>query len=287
MDAAILQALEMIRCPFLDVFFGIFTALGEELIIAAIIAVIYICFSKRAGEQALLTVLTASCVTTAIKSGVRRLRPYAAGTVERVDIDNALVSTADLDADMSFPSGHATATGGFFSTVAIRLRKPLAIVLCALFVLLVMLSRLYLGVHYPTDVLAGLAIGVGCAFLWQLIYSKWYGARLYIYLGIALCTLPLLFFERTGTESMFQISAMTLATAIGLLIENRFIGFEDTKRWLHRLFRLGIVLACAALPYLVLHFALPDGNWFSFLTYFVTLLAAMTLAPFLYKKLKI
>ena len=52
MDAIILQAVEKIRCPFLDVFFAVFTALGEELIIAAIIAVIYICFSKRTGEQA-------------------------------------------------------------------------------------------------------------------------------------------------------------------------------------------------------------------------------------------
>ena len=105
MDTAILQALEKIRCPFLDVFFGIFTALGEEMIVAAVIAVIYICFSKRVGEQALVTVLTASCFTAAIKSGLRRLRPYEAGTVDRVNIDNPLVSTADLDADMSFPAG--------------------------------------------------------------------------------------------------------------------------------------------------------------------------------------
>ena len=287
MDAAILQALEKIRCPFLDVFFGIFTALGEEMIIASIIAVVYICFSKRIGEQALVTVLTASCVTAAVKSGVRRLRPYEAGAVDRVHIDNALVSTADLDPDMSFPSGHATATGGFFSALAIRIRKPLAVVLCSLFVLLVMLSRLYLGVHYPTDVLAGLAVGVGCAFLWQLVYRKWYGARLYIYLGVALCTLPFLFIPRTATHSMFQISAIALATAIGLLIEDNFIKFEDTDRWLHRLFRLLIVLACAAVPYLILHFTLPEGNWFDFLTYFAALLPAMTLAPFLYKKLKI
>lgn len=287
MDAAILQALEKIRCPFLDVFFGIFTALGEEMIIASIIAVVYICFSKRIGEQALVTVLTASCVTAAVKSGVRRLRPYEAGAVDRVHIDNALVSTADLDPDMSFPSGHATATGGFFSALAIRIRKPLAVVLCSLFVLLVMLSRLYLGVHYPTDVLAGLAVGVGCAFLWQLVYRKWYGARLYIYLGVALCTLPFLFIPRTATHSMFQISSIALATAIGLLIEDNFIKFEDTDRWLHRLFRLLIVLACAAVPYLILHFTLPEGNWFDFLTYFAALLPAMTLAPFLYKKLKI
>ena len=287
MDTAILQGLEYIRCNFLDVFFGIFTALGEELIIAAIIAVVYICFDKRIGERALVTVMTASCFTTGIKSAVRRLRPYEAGVVQRVEIDNAFVSTLDLDADMSFPSGHATATSGFFTTVALNIPKKWLIALCSVFTFLVVLSRLYLGVHYPTDVLCGLAIGIGCAFVWEYIYARWYHSRLYIYLGIALLTLPLLFIARTATDSMFQISSIALATAIGLLIEDNFIKFEDTDRWLHRLFRLLIVLACAAVPYLILHFTLPEGNWFDFLTYFAALLPAMTLAPFLYKKLKI
>ena len=178
MDAAILRALEYIRCPFFDFFFSVFTALGEEMIIAAVIAAVYVCIDKRTGEQALLTVMTASCLTAGVKSAVRRLRPYAAGVVTRVDIDAPLVSTTDLDADMSFPSGHATATGGFFTSLALRFRGPLCIALCAAFTLLVMLSRLYFGVHYPTDVLTGLLIGAGCAFFWQLVYSKWYGARL-------------------------------------------------------------------------------------------------------------
>ncbi len=286
MDAAILQALEKIRCPFLDVVFGIFTALGEEMIIAAIIAVVYICFSKRAGEQALLTVMTASCVTAGIKGAVRRLRPYAAGDVARVEIDNPLVSTMDLDADMSFPSGHSTASGGFFTTLALRLRRPLAVLLCVLFVLMVMLSRLYFGVHYPTDVLTGLVIGAGCAFLWQLVYCKWYGARLYVYAAFALLTVPFLFIPRTATDSMFQVSAITLATAAGLLIEDRFIRFEDTANWLHRLLRLLAAGVCAGVPFLILHFALPAGQWADFVTYFAALFAAVTLAPFLFKKLK-
>ena len=287
MDAAILQALEKIRCPFLDVFFSVFTALGEEFVIAAIIAVVYICFSKRIGEQALVTVMTASCVTTGIKSAVRRLRPFVNGTVDKVNVDNIVVSTADLDPDMSFPSGHATATSSFFTTLAIRIRKPLAIALSALFVLLVMLSRLYLGVHYPTDVLTGLAIGVACAFLWNLIYAKWYNARLYIYLAIAVLTIPLLFIERTATHSMFQISAITLATAAGLLIEDKFIRFEDTKSWLHRLFRLIVIGVVALIPFVPMQFLLPDNNWFDFLKYFVTLFLAMTAAPYLFVKLKI
>lgn len=286
MDIWILQALENIRNPFLDAFFAVFTALGEEMIIAAIIAVVYICFHKRTGEQALLTVMCASCVTAGIKSAVRRNRPYVAGDVSRVDIDNALVSTADLDADMSFPSGHATATSGFFATLAVRFRKPLVIILCTLFTLLVMTSRVYLGVHYPSDVLAGLLIGAGIAILWQLVYWKAYGARLYIYLAFALLTIPLLFIGRTATHSMFQVSAITLATALGLLIENKFIRFSDTKNWGCRILRLVITGLVAVIPFALLSL-LPEGEWFSFLKYFATIFVTITFVPFLIKKLEI
>lgn len=276
MDVLILKAFESIRCGFLDVFFGFFTFFGEELVVAGAIAVIYICFNKQFGERAIVTVLSASCITTAVKSGVRRLRPYAAGNVSLRE--NFL--TEGLDADMSFPSGHATASGSFFAALSIRFRKAYVIAPSAVFVLLVALSRLYFGVHYPSDVLAGLVVGIGMAFLWALIYKGFYGARLYIYLGVALLTLIPLFIPATQTESMFQMSAIALATSAGLIIEDRFIRFEDTKKWVKRAVRLGLMALLAAIPYLLLSL-LPDGNWFKFLQYFLTIFITITGTPFL------
>lgn len=287
MDIVIVQALEHIRCGFLNVFFGIFTALGEEFIIAGIIAVVFLCFDKRAGERALVAVLIASCFTTGIKSAVRRMRPYTTGLVSRVDIDLPLISTTSLDADMSFPSGHSTSSGAFFSTLALNHRTPLRITLCAVFTFLVVLSRLYLGVHYPTDVLAGLAIGIGCAFLWEYVCYRMFFGRLYVFLGIALLTLPLLFIPQTATESMFRISALALAAAFGLLIEDNFIRFTDTKRWWKRGLRLAVAGIVALVVFLPLKLWLPEGNWSDFLTYFLTVFAVFTFATFLIRVLKI
>ena len=283
MDVLILKALESIRCGFLDVFFSIFTLFGEELVVAGIIAVIYICFNKEFGERAIVTVLSASCITTAVKSGVRRLRPYAAGNVTKAD--NFL--TADLDADMSFPSGHATASSGFFAALSVRFRKAYIIAPSAVLVFLIVLSRLYLGVHYPSDVLAGLVVGIGMAFLWALVYKGFYKARLYIYLGFAALTLIPLFIPAMQTKSMFEMSAIALATAIGLIVENKFIKFEDTDKWVKRIVRLALMALIAAIPYLLLGLLPETTLWFKFLQYFVTISAAILGTPLLIKAFKI
>ena len=282
MDVIILKALESIRCGFLDVFFSIFTLLGEEMVIAGIIAVIYICFSKEFGERAIVTILSASCVTTGIKSAVQRPRPFAAGAVDKAD--NFL--TEGLDEYMSFPSGHATASSGFFAALSIRFRKAYVIAPAAVLTVLVALSRLYLGVHYPSDVLAGLVVGIGMAFLWALIYKGFYNARLYVYLALAVLTLIFLFIPKTQTESMFQISAIALATSVGLIIEDRFIRFENTDKWVKRVVRLALMALLAAIPYLLLSL-LPEGNWFKFLQYFVTIFIAITGTPLLIKLFRI
>lgn len=283
MDVLILKALESIRCGFLDVFFSIFTLFGEELVVAGVIAVIYICFNKEFGERAIVTVLSASCITTAVKSGVRRLRPYAAGNVTKAD--NFL--TADLDADMSFPSGHATASSGFFAALSIRFRKAYIIAPSAVLVFLIVLSRLYLGVHYPSDVLAGLVVGIGMAFLWALVYKGFYKARLYIYLGFAALTLIPLFIPAMQTKSMFEMSAIALATAIGLIVENKFIKFENTDKWVKRIVRLALMALIAAIPYLLLGLLPETTLWFKFLQYFVTISAAILGTPLLIKAFKI
>lgn len=99
--------------------------------------------------------LAASLVSGALKDVVGRLRPPLA--------HDSLTALVTLPADSSFPSGHATsafAAAGVVAALHPRLRAPV-LTLAAL----IGLSRVYLGVHYPTDVIAGAALGLGIAAL--------------------------------------------------------------------------------------------------------------------------
>lgn len=98
-----------------------------------------------------------------IKNLVARARPF--------DTFSDLVPLIEKPTDYSFASGHTTAS---FASAGILVRfenKPLIIV-TVLFAFLVAYSRLYLGVHYPTDVLCGMIIGTLGSISVYYFYSK-------------------------------------------------------------------------------------------------------------------
>ncbi len=106
-----------------------------------------------------------------IKNTVARARPF--------DTYNDLIPlTAKRPTDYSFASGHTTAS---FAAAGIFVRlipRPLA-VLTVVYAFLVAFSRLYLGVHYPTDVLCGMAIGIIGSTIIYYIYSKKFDLKEY------------------------------------------------------------------------------------------------------------
>jgi undecaprenyl-diphosphatase len=88
-----------------------------------------------------------------IKSKTTRLRPFEA----LPGIKNLI----DAPDRYSFPSGHTAAA--FIMAMVIGHGIPILIIPLVIWASLVGLSRIYLGVHYPTDVLAGMMIGIGAA----------------------------------------------------------------------------------------------------------------------------
>ncbi len=111
----------------------------------------------RPGLEAALRMLAAGMIGHVVykllKSGTTRPRPYQVLAGIRAEID-------PLDA-FSFPSGH-TLHAVAFTLVAVSYFSALAWVLVP-FTALVAVSRIVLGLHYPSDVLAGAAIGAGVA----------------------------------------------------------------------------------------------------------------------------
>jgi len=103
---------------------------------------------------ALALLLDLLCCNLILKPLIGRLRPF--------EVDPALIPLIKLPADASFPSGHTAASFAAASALYFgksRLFIPALVLACA-----IAFSRLYLLVHFPTDVLAGAVLGIACGF---------------------------------------------------------------------------------------------------------------------------
>jgi undecaprenyl-diphosphatase len=146
-------------------FFGIVTHLGGarisilSILALALLSVIYPLI-RPAVIQAFLVLSISHFIMHFIKRSVRRIRPY-------LSLPDVMLHGHPFE-DHSFPSGHSTAI--FSMTIPFILHFPITIVLLFPISVLVACSRVVLGVHYPSDVMAGAFLALGTAVLVSFLY---------------------------------------------------------------------------------------------------------------------
>lgn len=109
-------------------------------------------------------------LTMGLKYIVDRTRPY--------DAYPDLIHPHSIESDPSFPSGHTASAFALATSLCIRYPKWYVIAPSALWAGSVAISRMYEGVHYPTDVMAGAALGVGCT-IGSYYLTKWLNKKLF------------------------------------------------------------------------------------------------------------
>ncbi len=158
-----------IRCGFLDYIFPNITSLGNAGIFWILLSAVLLCFRKtrRAGVCSALALIGSLLLNNLLlKPLVDRVRPYE--VIEGLKLWKVKAAT-----DASFPSGHTAASIASAVAMCRFLRKRLSIPLIVL-ALMISFSRLYIGIHYPTDVLAGLLDGILLAVIAWIIEAAIY-----------------------------------------------------------------------------------------------------------------
>lgn len=133
--------------------------IGEKGLLMFLAAAILMCFSttRKTGICLFGAVCCGALISNVlIKDEVARLRPFESGTIFQSWWHYI---GAPFEEDFSFPSGHVTAAmSGIMALYFARGKKFL--IPAVVYVLLMSISRIYLMVHYPSDVIAALLIGL-------------------------------------------------------------------------------------------------------------------------------
>lgn len=290
-----IKLLQRGNVTFFDYLFYALTQFGTELFFILAVMVLYWCVDKREGFRLINLFMIAQLCVGFIKVLVKRPRPYTLEGVRPI-----LEETSGY----SFPSGHSNNIAVICADMTMAKKHSafkFALPLSCIVILSVMFSRVYLGQHYPTDVIAGAVIGVAVSLIGYKLFDL-FGDKeeKAIYLILPLCLVLFIFavvmFVVNGSEfdSVMKISGIYSAMAIGYFIEKKHINYDikSDKYW-----RYFVRVIAGALIVL----ALSEGlkalfNLFAggvvlvlaeFIRYFVIGIWVTLLAPMLFKQLKI
>ena len=206
---------ESIRTPVLNVLMSLVTHLGEETFFMVGALFVFWCIDKRKGYYLLSVGFVGILVNQWLKIVCRVPRPWVK------DPNFTIVESARMEAaGYSFPSGHTQTSTGFFGGVARFTRQTWLRIVCIVILVLVAVSRMYLGVHTPADVGVSLAVAAVLVFvLYPLVESTlWFPNRIYGILGVMLAV-SLAF---AGFMEFFPFPADIDAANLGEAVKNAY-----------------------------------------------------------------
>ncbi|MBO4591485.1 MAG: phosphatase PAP2 family protein [Eubacterium sp.] len=273
---------------------ALFTILGDEMVVILIMGFLYWCYDKEIGKSLGQIAVVGLVVNPILKNIVMRRRPYFDNPgVKCLKPVHAEADIYDIYAQgYSFPSTHSTNAAIVYGGVPLFIKKKILWVIGISMALLIGLSRVALGVHYPTDVLFGWLTGILEIILMTALYKKvkrrWI-ANMIIFL---IAAIGIFFCE---TEDFYNALGVMGGFYIAIEFEDRFVNFENVdKVWKCILRLLG-----GFMIYLVLNFILKKffniicvsypmfDDISRFFRYFIVTFSMLGVYPLLFKKLKI
>ena len=265
--------------PALDSVFKAINFLQTEEFFLLALPIVWWCIDKRVGASLALLFLSSDYLVRFIKGLTVLPRPYQL---------DPRVRPLDPQTDTSFPSAGAMATVIFWGYLAHQFRRRALWAWTILAIVLVALARVYLGAHYPTDVLASIVIGA-------IILAVVSGGRIVERMAfaprtaqwIAAIGAPLVLTAiYLNAETAVSLGAL-LGFGVGLLLEDRFVRFDPRGDWWKQLLKLVIGLAIALGLRLVIKPLLPLGNVSDMARYAVIGLWLGAGAPWVFVKAKL
>lgn len=203
---------------------------GAETGLLVLVLIVMFCWKKENGQKLALIVSCVNLWLSMIKAVVLRPRPYMEypDRVKPLDLLDKSAAAMDVDAQgYSFPSMHSASVPAVYFWLAKEAKKKWIWIAAGVLTVLVGVSRVVTGMHYPTDVLAGWILGSAVLGVFMLIDRYVHKEWLY-YVILLISALPGLFYVRTA--DYFTSLGCLIGAIASIIFERKFVNYEDTRR---------------------------------------------------------
>ena len=269
------------------------SALGEEAILVLVLGFLYWCFNKEYGIYVGTNAALGIVLNPMIKNVALRRRPYMVhGEVKCFRPVDSSGDIYDISLQgYSFPSGHSMNSVIIYGSIVRYAKKRLLTIIAFLIPILVGISRVVVGVHYPTDVLVGWAVGLMVVFLIPPLYDR-FGRQKRWMLNLIIFVIAATGFFYCRTTDYFSGLGIMGGFFLGIEFEDRFVKFETTKRPLEIVLRLVGGLVCylglnklLKLPFSAEFLNSPSMASFTirFFRYFIVLFLLIGVYPYVFR----
>ena len=274
-DMLLLEWMTSFEGSVLTTFFKLVSSLANETLYLVIISFLYWCVSKRKAFHMIVMLCFSGYIGIMVKEFMKIPRPYTYDGIEALYEKSA--------AGYSFPSTHVQLSTTFWGSFMILCKKRIVWLIGIIFIILVAISRLYLRVHWLSDIIGAVLFSVIVVYLYTKV-TMGLSDRKFILLQRIILAVSLIMYVMTSQVDNLKLLGVLTGSTIGIMLENHFINMNESNDFKMQVVKTILGLSIMLIMQFILKKVIPDMYY---LRYAVTGITITFLCPFMFHMLRL
>ncbi|PWN74550.1 phosphatase PAP2 family protein [Bacillus paranthracis] len=274
-DMLFLEWMISLEGSVLTAFFKLVSIIANETLYLIVISISYWCVSKRKAFHMIVMLCFSGYIGIVIKEFMKIPRPYTYDGIQSLYEKSA--------ASYSFPSTHVQLATTFWGSFMILCKKRIVWIIGIVFIILVAISRLYLRVHWLSDIIGAVLFSVIVVYLYTKVTME-LSDRKFILLQRIILAVSLIMYVMTSQVDNLKLLGVLTGSTIGIMLENHFINMNESNDFKTQVVKTVLGLSIMLIIQFILKKVIPDMYY---LRYAVTGITITFLCPFMFHMLRI
>ncbi|WP_318581562.1 phosphatase PAP2 family protein [Bacillus paranthracis] len=274
-DMLFLEWMISLEGSVLIAFFKLVSIIANETLYLIVISISYWCVSKRKAFHMIVMLCFSGYIGIVIKEFKKIPRPYTYDGIQSLYEKSA--------ASYSFPSTHVQLATTFWGSFMILCKKRIIWIIGIVFIILVAISRLYLRVHWLSDIIGAVLFSVIVVYLYTKV-TMGLSDRKFILLQRIILAVSLIMYVMTSQVDNLKLLGVLTGSTIGIMLENHFINMNESNDFKMQVVKTVLGLSIMLIMQFILKKVIPDMYY---LRYAVTGITITFLCPFLFHMLRL